>query len=138
MSSSTEIPDFVWIWQKKHGCHGQFLFLICWKWKKNCWLRYFQIICNLVQMMFLMFSTNIHHFILIWQETWLLWALISFYWLKHLTCSVKLLVSMVCNLIQMMYVKFSTKIPHFVKIVWNIWSSLAILFFSLDFLHWNF
>jgi hypothetical protein len=78
----------------------------------------------------LMFSTNIHHFILIWQETWLLWALISFYWLKLLTCSVKLLVSMVCNLIQMMYVKFSTKIPHFVKIVWNIWSMAAMFFLS--------
>jgi hypothetical protein len=52
-------------------------------------------------------------------KTWLPWAIFVSGWLKFKKSSLKLHVQMICYIIQMMYVKSSTKIPNSILLWWN-------------------
>ena len=66
--------------KKNHGCHA--ILVSDWlKFEKSSPLKV-QMICNLVQMMYMRLSTKMHNFVLIWQKTWPSWAIFIFDWQK--------------------------------------------------------
>jgi len=70
-----------------------------------------------VQIMFVRSASKIPHVILILQKTWSPWAVLLSNWLQLLAYFLlKLLVHIICYLVQIMYVKSLIEIHHFIWI----------------------